>query len=350
MGGSRSGSVVRRLPRGRLLELTLVVLTLCVVVLSATAREHRALLLSYLFLPVGLEAILFGWRRGFVLATAAVALVSLPANVPTIEALLQIGPNGNVGAKGLALWSVSLIGSSVVIGRVSDHKSRRPGRGVAQGDPVLAVEQERARISHDIHDGLTQSVAAALMETEILQAITTDARPEIVDEIRRLKVIIGSALQESRSMIGHLRPPPLDPNEFPETLARLFEEFEQRADVELRWSVEPDFSLHTYGMRICVYRVLQEALNNIEQHARARTVRLRVRESAGAILLSITDDGVGFDPSTLPEESETRYGLRGMEERVKHLGGLLDIVSSPGEGTIIRAFIPGRPRNPRRTP
>jgi signal transduction histidine kinase len=330
-----------------LLEAILAAVTLCVVALASVAEEHKLLLLSYLFLPVGVEAVLFGWRRGFVLAAAAVALVTLPGVIPRIESALGVGPDGDVGAAGVVLWSVSLVGSSVIIGRISERGRTLPGRLNAQDDPVLAVEKERARISHDIHDGLTQSVAAALMETEILQSMVADSRHEVVDEVRRLKVIIGSALQESRSMIGHLRPPPLDPGEFPETLTRLFEEFEQRSSAEIRWSVDPDFSLHTYGMRICVYRVLQEALNNIEQHARATTVRLRVRESAGAILLSVTDDGIGFDPAHVFDDSEAHYGLLGMEERVKHLGGLLDVISSPGSGTIIRAFVPGRPRHPR---
>jgi signal transduction histidine kinase len=348
VAGSSKRRVGRSLPRGRLLELVLVAVTLTAVALASSTGRHHPMLLSYLFLPVGVEAVLYGWRKGLALAAGAVALVALPAGLPAIHSALEIDVREGLGTAGIALWGASLLTSSVVIGRVSDRGRSRSHLAGPEADPVLAVEQERARISHDIHDGLTQSVAAALMETEILQSMVADSRPEVIDEVRRLRVIMGSALQESRSMIGNLRPPPLDPREFPETLTRLFEEFEDRCDVRLRWSVETDFALHTYSMRICVYRVLQEALNNVEQHARATSVRVRVRESSGAVLLSVTDDGTGFDPSLLDSESESHYGVRGMKERVRHLGGLLDVISSPGGGATVRGFIPGRPRPLRR--
>jgi signal transduction histidine kinase len=143
-------------------------------------------------------------------------------------------------------------------------------------------------------------------------------------------------------MIGTLRPPPLDAAEFEATLTKLLDDFADRSRLQMRRAVDADFTEHSYAMRICVYRVLQEALNNIEQHAQATTVSVRLKELGHAVFLSVTDDGVGFTPECFSDPDTMHFGLRGMEERVEHLGGFLEIRSEPGLGSAVRAYIPGR--------
>ena len=87
--------------------------------------------------------------------------------------------------------------------------------------------------------------------------------------------------------------------------------------------------------KTCIYRIVQEALHNIMQHAEARSVKIAVRQESNRLLLSIDDDGKGFDPSR-----SRGMGLLGMHERVSHLGGSLAVDSEPGHGTRLRASLP----------
>jgi signal transduction histidine kinase len=125
-------------------------------------------------------------------------------------------------------------------------------------------------------------------------------------------------------------------------MLHMAEEFRDRTGIKTEISLDGNLAAHTDSMRICVYRVVQEALSNIEQHAEASRARVGIRATNGGVFLTIADDGRGFDASaySLPQ-SNGHFGLAGMHERVSLLAGRMKIDSAPGAGTVISAHIPG---------
>lgn len=330
--------LVRHRPR---IELALSSLAILVAALLWLLAPRSPLLLSYLFVPVAIEAALFGWKRGCAMAAGCVALAFFPwLDISQGVSGSSLSPFMNVVV--FAFWGASLVASGALVGRISDEGGSFRLLGAGRGDPIMAAERERSRMSLDIHDGMTQSVAAALMEAEILESLARERAPELAEDLHSLKAIISTALQESREMIGQLRPPPLEAGEFPGTLQRLVEDFVTRSGVETDFELEGDFTAHTVSMRICVYRVLQEALANVEQHAEASRALVSVRAHRRAVVLLASDNGQGFDLEGVRARANGHYGLAGMDERISHLGGFIQLDSKPGAGTNLRAYIPGR--------
>ncbi len=214
-------------------------------------------------------------------------------------------------------------------------------------------ERMLGRIGLDIHDGPTQQLSVALLEVQLLEAEADDlekAGQPLPDRLRlglsRIYETLGGALQEMRELIGHLRPAQFENNSLPDVLRSGARSFEAQAGVEVDFDEDGEFpdSRVSLSQKITFYRIMQEALTNAGRHGQATRVTVRLREEPVGITLEVRDDGAGFDPSTVqrpnPSNPQARYGLYGMSDRAQLLGGSLNVVSAPGEGAVITAFLP----------
>ncbi|HLI82775.1 MAG TPA: sensor histidine kinase [Bryobacteraceae bacterium] len=204
---------------------------------------------------------------------------------------------------------------------------------------VDAQETERRAISRELHDEIGQSLGALLVDIARL-ANATD-RPEARSELERMKSLAERTLSGVRDMALLLRPSMLDDLGLVAALEWQAREVSRRSPMEVAVESEDVPEDLPDEVRVCIYRLVQEALNNAVRHSGARNAQVRVAQSTAAIEVRVADDGGGFDPV------RTRgLGILGMEERVKRLGGSFRVESKPGQGTTVRALLPIRRPDP----
>ena len=198
-------------------------------------------------------------------------------------------------------------------------------------------ERERQLVSYEIHDGVAQYLASAVMHFQAFahEQGTRPAPRDFEDGMRLLE----AAAVESRRLIGGLRPPALDELGIVEAIESLVAE--ARADIG---SVAFHHALPAERLppqfETIVFRIVQEALTNARRHAGAERVEVTLERSDGHVRVRIHDDGRGFDPATVADE---RFGLEGIRQRCRLLGGEPTITSRPGAGTTIEVTLPLRP-------
>jgi PAS domain S-box-containing protein len=205
---------------------------------------------------------------------------------------------------------------------------------------VNAQEDEQRRISRELHDQMGQSLAALLLG---LKALQNSVREESAAEsIQRLQDITNRIADEMHSLIRELRPTALDDLGLQTALANYLEEWAERSNITI------DF--HSNGLldqrlgsqlESTIYRIVQEAVNNVIKHAKAQNVGIILEKRGDRVLVIIEDDGVGFDAEELLKTParNRRFGLLGMQERVALVGGSVSIESTPGIGTTVLVHI-----------
>ena len=208
---------------------------------------------------------------------------------------------------------------------------------------AVAEEEERLRLSRELHDQMGQLVTALLLGLRGLQIGSTSA--EHAERIAELEKLAGRIAREVQQLALDLRPPALDTLGLPAALENLLHEWSRRSGIEADLqSIGITGERFPAEVETMLYRVAQEGLNNVLKHARASHVSLVLERRSGNLSVILEDDGDGFDPETVlvaPDKAR-RLGLRGMRERVARLGGSLEIESSPGVGTCLFIRAPVR--------
>ena len=200
---------------------------------------------------------------------------------------------------------------------------------------VDAQETERRAISRELHDEVGQALGLLLMDAGRLSTQLGPGDEKGQEIVRSIKTVAERTVQTVRSMALLLRPSMLDDLGLVPAVEWYAREMSRRGETEVEVRAENISDTLSDPLKLCVYRMVQEALNNANRHAHAKNVTVELKQSANSISVKIEDDGAGFDPK------RTRgMGLLGMEERVKRLGGSLNIESRPGTRTIIRAELP----------
>jgi len=204
-----------------------------------------------------------------------------------------------------------------------------------------SIAEERSRLARDLHDALTQRLFSLNLTLEAAAATATGADPaRTVDAIGQARGLVDSALAELRSLIFELRPPALEADgllgalrKHADLLSRAHAVPVTVTDARPSGSPEPSAAREQE-----LWRVAEEALSNALRHSEASGISVTI-ESDGSTILSVMDDGVGFDPDARSIAAR-RLGLVSMRERIEAVGGTFEIVSAPGRGTTVRASVP----------
>ncbi len=208
---------------------------------------------------------------------------------------------------------------------------------------VSAQEDERQRLSRELHDEAGQALTALKIQLELMQATLPAETETIYANLARAVDLTDTTMEQLHMLARDLRPPALDTVGLNPTLEGLCREFARNTQLEVKYkSVQGIESiLLPASVNICLYRILQECLTNIAKHAQATQVRVKLNYRAGTVSLSIADDGQGFDPQAVQRTLDKfdNMGILGMQERLELLGGSLEIKSQPGQGARLVARI-----------
>jgi signal transduction histidine kinase len=200
---------------------------------------------------------------------------------------------------------------------------------------VSAQEEERRAISRELHDEVGQSLSALLMEAGNAAASVPVDSAEVRRHVESIKKLAEASVQVIRNMSLLLRPSMLDDFGLVPALEWQAREVSKRTGLRVQVAAEEGADELPDEHKTCIYRVVQEALHNCARHAHARSVTVQVRQERAKIVLSVEDDGRGFDAGRV-----RGLGLVGMQERVHHLGGAFHVESRPGAGTVVGVELP----------
>jgi PAS domain S-box-containing protein len=193
-----------------------------------------------------------------------------------------------------------------------------------------AVAAERTRLARELHDAVTQTLFSASVIAESIPRIWDTHPQEAQRGLEELQQLTRGALAEMRTLLLELRPSTLTEKPLGDLLRNLAEATTSRTRVPVELSVEGDDVLPTQ-VQVALYRIAQEALNNVVKHAGATEVVVRLHAADSDVTLFVQDNGTGFDPTVAPPAGH--FGVNIMRERAQQIGAALDITSEPGSST-----------------
>jgi two-component system sensor histidine kinase DegS len=204
---------------------------------------------------------------------------------------------------------------------------------------IRLLEEERRRIARDLHDGPAQVLTNISMKLDVLRTMI-ETNPEMAKALAsQLHKRVTDVTHEIRALIYDLRPIAVDEVGLIEAAKELCVQYEKNWNVHVLFEVED--GLVSNGIapakQVALYRLIQEVLNNIKKHAKANTIKVAFSHHGTELVITIQDDGVGFNPNDIPPG---HYGLIGMKERAAYLGGQLDIDSVIGQGSTFVIRVP----------
>ena len=194
---------------------------------------------------------------------------------------------------------------------------------------IKAQEEERRRVAREIHDGPAQAMANIVFRTEVCERLLDLDPKRAKGEMRDLQEQVRGCLQETRKIIFALRPMTLDDLGLTPTVRRLLDTLKERRGFITEVKITGEEKRYETHLEIGLFRIIQEALNNIEKHSKARCIWIRMDFRPSVIVVVIEDDGIGFD--TEAARSMESFGLMGMRERVELLNGEVTVKSEKGE-------------------
>ncbi|MBS1249520.1 MAG: Oxygen sensor histidine kinase NreB [Chloroflexi bacterium] len=203
---------------------------------------------------------------------------------------------------------------------------------------VIAQEEERTRISRELHDELAQTLTGFSLDLATLK-MRCAGKEFVTSAVERLQDLSRQMSQGLHRLVHDLRPAQLDDLGLVPALQHLIEDIRERANIEIDVDISGESSRMDPLVETVLYRVTQETLTNIIRHAQTKRATLNLEFQAEQIVLQIRDFGVGFNTETL-ESLPTRLGIAGMRERVRSVDGQFKLESEPGKGTHIKVFVP----------
>lgn len=205
-----------------------------------------------------------------------------------------------------------------------------------------AIDAERRRIAQEIHDGVAQSLAGLRFKSALWSHLADATPPAMRAALDEMQAVLTAAIVDIRRAISALRPLNLDVLGFFPALAQLVGEFGDQNQLVARLELSGPHGALPAVYELPLFRIIQEGLNNIGQHAHASSVLVRLTvDGANGIAVVVRDDGQGFDLHQLaPADHAGHFGLRQMRERILDLGGTLDIRSVLGKGTELFVTLP----------
>jgi two-component system, LuxR family, sensor kinase FixL len=239
----------------------------------------------------------------------------------------------------LAVSEIVLADRSIFTVFVRDITERKQAEQTARefgGRLLHAQEAERARLARELHDDITQRLAMLAIEAGCVETGRDGAgRSETMREVRDGLVRLS---EDVHSLSYRLHPALLEDLGLADALRAECERFSRQESFSVEVNLEEIPAETSPDTGLCLFRVTQEALRNVVRHARAQAAVVSLRPWDGGLQLAVTDTGAGFDPGQ--QRQRPSLGLASMQERVRLLGGELEIESAPGQGTTILAWVP----------
>jgi signal transduction histidine kinase len=201
---------------------------------------------------------------------------------------------------------------------------------------LVLHERDRRLVAYELHDGLVQDVTASQM---LLDGVLNreDLPPgELRGQLQEASRLMQKAVEEARRLVGGLRPPILEEMGAASAISYLIDNLPQ-SELSIDFVAEVQSDRLDPFLEAAIYRIVQQAISNIQRHSRASRARVRLTQQGDWINVDIQDWGVGFDPSGV---SEDRFGLQGIRERARLMRGRAVIDSAPGKGTHISVDLP----------
>jgi len=198
---------------------------------------------------------------------------------------------------------------------------------------LRAQEEERKRVARDLHDEVNQALTAILLR---LEALTQIAPPRLRDELAETKGLANQAMGELLQLARQLRPTALDDHGFVPAIEEQLRRFKVQYGIDTTFSTDGDLDDLGSDQQLVLYRVTQEALNNVARHAGANSVAVEIARTDGHVDLEVTDDGRGFAVG----QEMRGLGLDGMAERARLVDGEFAIHAAPGRGTKLKLRVP----------
>jgi signal transduction histidine kinase len=220
----------------------------------------------------------------------------------------------------------------------SERRFRRISLGV-----LRLQEEERSRISRDLHDGIGQILTALKIQLELLER-EAKTIPALLTRVESARELSETALAEVRQLSHLLRPQMLDELGLESTLRWLARTFQKRTGIAVEIAFEGTESRGDGDVETLVYRIVQEALTNVAKHSGAAAATVTLRREPERLFVRVEDRGAGFRPEEALSgtDEERGFGVRAMRDRVEFVHGRFGIRSTPGEGTAVEAEIPLR--------
>lgn len=219
-------------------------------------------------------------------------------------------------------------------------------RGQILSQVIQAQEEERKRIARELHDEYGQMLTGLIMSIEAAEKATTEPS-RLRDKLVNLKAAAGKALDGMRRMTIDLRPSMLDDLGLAATVRTFLQTNLEEAGIQVKFSNNTSGENLSPEIKIALYRIIQEAINNITKYAEATTVMISLESGDGKITVTVEDDGCGFDVDRVfsARIGAQSLGLLGIQERATLLGGTFQIRSSEGHGTRLTVEVPVIPEN-----
>jgi signal transduction histidine kinase len=202
----------------------------------------------------------------------------------------------------------------------------------------LSSMEERNRLARELHDSVAQTLFNIVLESEVVASLIGEDSAPARSRIEQLSERARQAAGEIRALIFELRPPDLEREGLAETLRKHLDVVARVHHLEVRFAEAGDRAI-PFGPSKELYRIAQEAINNVVKHAEAHTLSVRIDAGPGRVLMEIEDDGRGFEAES-PSVKSHSLGLTSMEERAKALGGRLEVRSRPGSGSSVLVSLP----------
>lgn len=296
----------------------------------------------WLLVPVVLAAWQYG-RRGWLVAMGVLVagqMILLPLLYLAGEEirLTAVATVGRLGMIALLGYIVMRMGTALQ----AEHRALlRANQQLAQRAATtaqLAESRERNRLARELHDTLAHALTGLNVQLQAMDTLLDHDPTAVRQQLHAAQVTVRQGIQESRRAIQALRATPLEDLGLAEALRQLCRQQVERTGITLTCDIAGVTALDPLTEQ-AVYRIAESALANVEQHAAASTVTIRLRQSSDSptLALHIRDDGIGFDRDQVADD---RFGLSVMAERAQLVGATLRIQSAPGQGTAVSLEVP----------
>lgn len=287
------------------------------------------------------ERLLHGWREATQLERLSISEYRyIRPNGKVVWVMGQATPERN--AKNEVIGYVGTT-TDITEQKMADEEIRQMNTELQNlsGYLLRVRDEERRRISREIHDELGQQLTAIKMDVAWINKKISPESGDMKERIEDILQLIDACNRSIRRILTELRPMALDDQDLAEALQWLGKQFTTHTSIPVDFNLEGEQMELAEELSTCIFRICQEALTNITRHADCKHVLLQLLFTKDSIGLIVTDDGLGFDK--LAVKNKHSFGLLGMRERVRSLGGEFDIHSSPGNGTKIQVTLPVNP-------